>query len=222
MDKIFVFDTETTGLLDFKKPADDPAQPRLASLAIIKADLVYDTWQIVSETRTLVRPDGWVMPPDVAEKVHGLTQEVLERDGGPVGDALNLFEEAVNEGRVAVAHNAQYDAKLLRGENRRAGRDDLFERTPNICTMRAATAVCRIPSPRGRGFKFPKLAEAYRHLLGKDMAMAHDSLADARAAFEVFCALHKLGALPPAVVHYAADRLAQDREKLPIGTGESA
>jgi len=30
-----VFDTETTGLFDFKLPADDPSQPRLASAAFI-------------------------------------------------------------------------------------------------------------------------------------------------------------------------------------------
>ncbi|MEY4951800.1 MAG: hypothetical protein RL299_224, partial [Pseudomonadota bacterium] len=33
-----VIDTETSGLFDFKKPADDPSQPRLASLAMIWAD----------------------------------------------------------------------------------------------------------------------------------------------------------------------------------------
>lgn len=193
-----IIDTETSGLFDFTKPADAEGQPRLASLGIILLD------ENLAETLAVemfVKPDGWEMAPEL-ELINGLTTAKLNEVGIPVADVLKVYTEIVDGGYVVVAFNAQFDLKMMRGELRRAGIDDRFERTPNLCVMRASVDVCRVPKKTGRGFKFPKLSEACKHF-GIVQENEHSALGDARAALGVFRQLHGMNALPVAEVHYA-------------------
>ena len=200
--KYAVIDTETSGLFDFSKPADAEGQPRLASLAVILLD---DTLsEIESGRQYLVRPEGWTLPAE-ATTINGLTMERLEAEGRPIGEILDLYADLIARGYVVVAHNAQYEAKVMRGELRRAGRPDLFEATPNICVMRAATDIVKAPKASGKGYKFPKLAEACAHF-GIAQSEQHTAIADARAAAEIFRKLRALNACPDPAVHYAKER----------------
>lgn len=202
MRKFLVLDTETSGLFDFSKPADDPAQPRLASVTMLfpSADLT----TIEREYSALVKPDGWMLSAEAAA-VNGLTMERLEAEGVPVGAVLDEYEAAVRGGHVIAAFNAQYDLKQMRGELRRAGRDDLFHDTPNTCLMRAMTPVCRILKANCRtddDWKFPKLAEALAHI-GKahGAGEAHTARGDALGALEVLRYLVQHDALIEPGVH---------------------
>lgn len=193
--RYLVIDTETSGLFDFKKPADHESQPRLAAVTMISvgADLT------VEDERTLyIKPDGWEMKPD-ATRINGLTTEMLEDRGVPVAEALDIYALEIRRGSVVVAFNAQFDTKMLRGEMRRAGIDDLFEKTPNICVMRALAG--RVPGKKG----WPKLKDACAHFR-IDLKSAHTSVGDARAALEILRILVKEGTCPPAEVHYAKNR----------------
>lgn len=200
--KYAVFDTETSGLFRFKDaagvpvPADDPSQPRLAHLAMILVD------EKLAEERTIdlyVKPDGWSMSADATE-VNGLTDEFLDAHGTPIIEVLSHYAEVVDAGYVMVAHNAQFDLKAMRAELRRAGLDDRFERTPNICTMRASMALKVQKAGGGKGF--PKLSDVCAHF-GIVLEGAHTAGGDARACLEVFRRLHALDLLPEARVHFA-------------------
>lgn len=205
--KYAVIDTETSHLFDFSKPADAEGQPRLANFAVVfvvpeghpeGAPPVPDTADM------FVAPDGWEVHPDAA-RVNGLTPEILAERGRPVREVLDLYSRIVAEGWVIATWNAQFDTKVMRGELRRAGMPDLFESTPNVCLMRAATPVCCIPSKKGNGFKFPKLAEACAHFkIAQDDQ--HTALGDARAAASILQALSALGKLPEPEVHYAVNK----------------
>lgn len=198
--KYLVFDTETSAIPDFKMPADHPDQPRLASVSFI---LCNESFGIVARVDALIKPDGWMMSPEAAEKT-GLTDLILENEGIPVRQVLDLYSELVNAGYIAVAHHAQFDCKIMRGELRRAGMDDRFEVTKQICTMRGMAEQCRLPAKNNRGYKWPRLAEAYYHAThGKDLAGAHKSINDAYACWEIAKYMHSIGALPEAKVHYA-------------------
>jgi DNA polymerase III subunit epsilon len=216
MPRYLILDTETSGLpLRAKKgeppiPADAPGQPRLASFAMIATnpDLTVDEDATFC---TLVCPDGWVMDPG-ATAVNGLTNERLTAEGLPVRHVLSIYDDMVRAGWVVVAHNAQFDTKVMRGELRRAGMDDLFEQTLNICTMKACRDIVKMPPSNAmmatgrRGFKGPKLIEAYRHFYERDFDGAHEAFADAYACLDVFRALMKIGAVPEPSILYASSR----------------
>jgi DNA polymerase III epsilon subunit-like protein len=201
-----IVDTEGSGLFRYKNedgspvPADAPGQPRLASLAMIFADADLN---VEREYHAFVRPDGWEMP-EATTKIHGLTQEFLLKNGVPVIEVLKEYTAAIESGRVLVAHNVQHDAKQLRAELRRAGLPDLFEQTPNFCTMRSLTNVCKIPPNGGRGaYKWPKLSEACV-FFGMTEYGDHSSLNDARAVVGLMREMKKRGIkFPEAMVHFA-------------------
>ncbi len=198
--KYVTFDTETSGLFDFKLPADADGQPRMASMTMIYVD---ENLEIEDTKSFFIKPDGWVMDPETA-KIHGLTQEYLMENGVPVADALKAYLAAIDERRVMVAFNAQFDLKVVRGELRRAGMPDRFEETMNICVMRPMTKICNLPKANGKGVKFPKLAEAMAHF-GYSLEDAHTADADALGALHVMRGLVALGELPEPAVHYAKE-----------------
>lgn len=202
MTKFMVLDTETNGLFNFALGADDPAQPYLAGATIIVLD------EIDAEPREfgfMVKPDGWEMTAEAGAK-NGLTTEMLLAGGSPVSHVLDFYEGMVRAGYHMAAYNAQYDSKVMRGAFRRAGRDDLFTITPNVCLMRAMMSAMKGQRPAGsKGF--PKLAEAAA-FVGHTIEGPHQDLGrgDARAALAILRWLHAGGLLPPATVHYAKNK----------------
>ena len=191
-------DTETTGLFDFKRPADDPDQPRLASVAFIIAD---EFGREIEAVTRYVRPDGWEMPAE-ANSVNGLTTDFLDANGLPIADVLDEYAAHVEGGLVVVAFNAQFDCKVMRAELRRAGRPDLFEQTANICVMRGLHPY----GQQGLGIRkgFVKLSAACEWF-GIVNESAHDAMSDAAAARAILERLIADENLPEAKVHYAKE-----------------
>lgn len=208
MPKYAIIDTETNGLPIYKKPdgspmpADDECQPRLAQLALILTD---EDFNIESKFDGYVRPNGWAMTPEATEK-NGLTDEFLNEHGKPVEEVLGAYQNAIQEGRIIVAFNAQMDCKIMRGELRRSGLDDLFEQTPNICVMRGAAG--RGMRPDGKK-TWPKLEHCVAFLKIESGA-PHKADNDAEAARQLAMYLRKFGALPEPAVHLAANHPSRE------------
>jgi len=110
-----------------------------------------------------------VMEPGAAE-ANGLTTEFLLEHGKPVAEVLDRYEAAVRAGAVVIAHNAQFDCKMMRGELRRAGRDDLFTLTKNFCTMRKWA--------QRQGGRWPSLKQLAAYL-EVDLRHRHTAIGDA-------------------------------------------
>lgn len=175
--KYLVIDTETSGLSNFSLPAEDPSQPHLAELVMSPCDENFEP--IMDAEQFLVKPDGWSMS-DGAIHVTGLTDAKLYAEGVPVRHVLDRYAYWLDRGVIVVAHNAQFDAKVMRGELRRAGMDDRFMLTKTICTMRAMTDICQLP-PKGNrpGYKWPTLTEAYQFVTkAKRVGLAHTARHD--------------------------------------------
>lgn len=193
--KYIVIDVESSGLFDFKRPADAEGQPRLAELAIIYLD---DNLNIEREVNLYVKPDGWQMQPG-AVAINGLTDDFLSEYGVPISDVLDAYVAAIDEGRAVVSHNSQFDCKAMRAELRLAGRDDMFERTPNICTMRGSLTHAKQVGHQlikydadgnptaNKGWA--KLSDLCRYFSLPLPEKAHGALDDARATAAVFKAM---------------------------------
>lgn len=197
MQLLMVADTESTGLFDFKRSADAEGQPRLAQLAMLMLD---DECKVESEHSFYVRPDGWTMDPRATE-VNGLTDDFLYVHGVPVRDVLEAYSKAILSGRALIAFNAQHDAKILRGELRRAGMPDLFEQTHNVCVMRRANGIIL---KEGGKKGWPSL-DRCRDVLGLSKEGSHRGLKDALDALAVYRHLKSLGVDLTPEVHHSAN-----------------
>lgn len=195
---ILFFDTETTGLPDWKSPSDAPNQPHLVQLAMILTD---DDLTERACVNLIIRPEGWDIPADVAA-IHGITTDIASRCGVQEKIAVGLFDRMVPRNGLLVAHNISFDQRIIRIARLRSGwtKPELQEeeKKPTFCTMAAATPLVNLP-PTDRmiaaGFskpKPPKLAECIKHFYGEELAGAHDALVDVRACMRVYAALRLL------------------------------
>lgn len=175
-----VLDTETTGLFDFKAPADAEHQPRLATFAAVLTDADGNEIDRVS---LYVKPDGWSINGTQAAEVNGLTDEVLRDRGVPIHDVLSLWNHWIDAGATMVAFNADFDTKVMRGELRRAGLPDRFDATKRLCVMKALKPYAQQGlAVKGAGFVKLETACAFFGITNK---AAHTAMADAEAAFHV-------------------------------------
>lgn len=174
---ILFFDTETTGLVDFKKPANDPSQPRLVQLGAILSD---DDGKELAVMDCLVKPVGFRIPDNM---VHGISHDEAVVKGIDIYDVLGTFARlTMVHMKEYVAHNISFDSKVLGSEMSRNG--DWSEIT-GFCTMLASTSLVGARQPNGR-IKWPKLSEAYKFFFGEELVDAHDVLTDVRACKRIY------------------------------------
>jgi DNA polymerase III epsilon subunit-like protein len=190
-----IYDTETTSLLNFKLAADHPDQARIMQLGAILTD---ENLMPVASFCRLIKPWNWPKIAQEAIDTHGLTFERCMDEGVELKEVIEEFDTYADQMQAAdgtsVAFNQQFDSKFIRGERRRLGREDRFGIAREFDPMKASTEICRLPHKSGRGgYKFPKLAEAYRILCGAEMAGAHDALADCHATRQIMVALRDRG-----------------------------
>lgn len=187
MQEFIVYDTETTGLPDWRNPSDGEQQPHIVQLA---AKLCSAEGEVIDQMNVIVRPEGWEIPEDVIA-VHGITAEQAEAEGVPEAEALEQLL-TLWDGRLRVGHNQSFDSRIIRIATKRYSDEetiDLWKAGEAECTMQLAKPIMQIP-PYGRyGWKAPKLAEAYEHFTGKSMENAHDAMADVDACLAVYLAI---------------------------------
>ncbi len=185
------FDTETTGVpLKYDAPTSDLANwPRLVQLAWLLTD---DAGSEIRSAEYIVRPDGFTIP-EAAARVHGIGTDRALRDGVELSTVLAAVIPDFERADLLVAHNIQFDEKILGAELLRAGHADLPASKSKRCTMRESTDFCGLP---GRyGYKWPKLQELHMKLFGEAFAGAHQALVDVRACARCYFELKRLGVM---------------------------
>jgi len=192
MNLVCAYDTETTGLPDWKNPSDSHHQPHLVQLAAILAD--EDTGKVISTLDLIIQPDGWDIPQEVAD-IHGITNEIANEVGVNEMDAVALFLQMVGSAK-RLAHNRTFDQRIIRIATKRYFPENVqekwAEKENHDCTMIMAKPIMQM-EPKGRyGYKSPKLSEAYEHFMGKELQDAHSAIADARACLDIYFAMKGL------------------------------
>jgi DNA polymerase III epsilon subunit-like protein len=203
MNLLTPYDTETTGLPLFKQPSDDPRQPHLVDICI----LAYDAnGALVDSFEAMVRPDGWVIPNEVAV-IHGITTEMAMDMGIPEAEALDGFMAIHERAGLRIAHNIQFDDRIMRiALSRYRGKDaaDAFKATPGYCTCQSSKNLVKCPPTEkmiragfGRPgmYKNPTVAEALLHFTGEELVGGHRARPDTEACARIYFAMN-----PPAQV----------------------
>lgn len=193
---VTVFDTETTELVNYKLPHNSPAQPHLMQLAMIMIDT--KTWLPLKELSVLVATDN--EPGVKAFEAHGISREkALEFGIQPKTAAAFVRHFAVRSDRM-VAHNKQFDIKMLQIEQaRHDGNPAIFDGKDMVCTMLAAKNAAKIPMTAKQiaagftGYKNPNLTECMMAFFGETLDGAHDAMIDTRGCLRVYRHLVELG-----------------------------
>lgn len=189
--KTLVFDTETSGMLQFNQPDNHPLQPHLVQLAFC---LLNEDYEKKSSFYCLIKPDGWTIAKE-AEAVHGISLETCKKFGIPILTALQTFAESLSQADRVVAHNISFDSRVINIESCRVNLSlrHNWAAPHNICTMKSSTDYCKLPGKIPGKYKWPKLHEALENMCGEVLLKAHDAMADVEACVKVFRKLTELG-----------------------------
>lgn len=188
------YDTETTGLPDFKAPSEAPQQPHIVQLGARLVDL--DTRDIISTLDVVIRPEGWEIPEEVSA-IHGITTERAKLVGVSESMALGMLLDMWSCAEVRIGHNESFDARIVRIAQHRFDDVDIdaWKGAPAQCTQVLSTPILKLPpTPKmvAAGFtknKSANLGEAYEFFTGHKLLNAHSALADVDACMAVFFAV---------------------------------
>ena len=180
----FHYDTETTGLPDWKTPSGSDSQPHIVQLAALLVDNT--TRKAIASMDVIIKPNGWVIPEETSA-IHGITTEHALKVGIPEDKAIQMFLE-LRANHERVAYNKTFDQRIVRIALKRFFDEKTIEKwaikDDHHCSMRLAKEAI--------GGKQPKLVEAYKILCGKDLVGAHNAMADTNASAEVYFSALKL------------------------------
>jgi DNA polymerase-3 subunit epsilon len=202
MSIILFYDTETTGLPNWKLPSEDPSQPHITQLAAELWDEASDT--VFGFMDRIIKPNGWTIPDDVAA-LTGITTERAEAEGIPIADAFEEFLDLWQRSTFRCGHNETFDMRMVRIELIRDGRRntaDVWKAGPAFCTQSKSTKIINLPPTEkmkaAKRFhaKSPNLGEAYKHFTGMALDGAHNAAVDLAACKTVYRGIQAHLAVP--------------------------
>lgn len=147
---ILYFDTETTGL--------HPGQ-------ICQLSYIMQEGESITAKNLFFTVDSVDFG---AYMVHGLSVEKLRElsNGHRFSDYVKQIEKDFSCADVIVSHNTAFDFMFMRAEFERLGIDFLVKNS--FCSMKKMTAVCKLSSTKGYGYKYPKLSELCKYFCISD------------------------------------------------------
>ena len=190
--RIIVFDTETTGLPKDRKA--DPAKTELFPYVCQISWLIYDDRlkRIVKVSNKIIKlPEGETIP-DVCVKIHGITNEIMREKGENMKEVLMEFTKDWMDSHILVAHNLEFDNKVLQAEYYRNNMINWLGRHRKIeyCTMKHGKKFTSIWKPSYYSNKMyqkpPKLVELHLELFKENPANLHNALIDVYVCFRCF------------------------------------
>lgn len=199
MKPILFYDTETTGLVKFGLPSSDPSQPHITQLAAELFDA--DSGRTLAFMDLLIHPEDWAIPNELVQ-LTGITNELVQRFGHPIDDALRTFMQMWCESDLRVAHNESFDQRMVRIEAMRTlgekhGFHEDWKAGATFCTQANSTKIINLPPSAkmvaaGRTHaKSPNLGEAYEFFTGTKLEGAHNAAVDLAACKTVYFGILK-------------------------------
>ena len=190
----FIFDCETTGVLNKNLPPGHEGQARIVQLA----GELHDGRRVLACMNLIVDP--LVEIPEKVAEIHGITTGIARKYGVPTIVAMAVFNNLAKLADTLVAHNAPFDVGILNSEYARLDREPGAFKKPVVCTMLKSLNVLKLPPTEkmkraGFGpYKSPNLQEAYRGLVDPGgFEGAHDAMADVTACRKVLFSLIEKG-----------------------------
>ena len=183
---VLVLDTETTGLLP-KDLSKTDSYPHIVQLSF----RTYNTETRGQTADSIIVKPPIKIPPE-SSRVHGITDEIAERDGTSLREALLRLAIAAEPCTRLVGHNLSFDVAVLKMELERVGFVNFLSSNSmaHYCTMdegRERCALVRQNRRTGRSYiKNPKLSELYENLFHASVDGLHDAHVDTAATLRCY------------------------------------
>jgi DNA polymerase-3 subunit alpha len=202
---ILVFDVETTGLIPKIKRGSTEKVPIESYPYIIQFSFaLYD----LIESNMVMRCDSYIKIPESLEipenitSLTGVTREICKEQGKCIVDVLAKFYDAYMIAEVVVAHNIDFDEKMIEIELQR-NRTEILEKAPycftifnsiyekmkgveRYCTMKSGMEICAVKKEDKVVKKWPRLNELHQKLFDEVPDGLHNSMVDVNACLRCY------------------------------------
>lgn len=207
-----IFDTETTGLpQNWNAPITDTQNwPRCIQIAW----QLHDAYgNLIENADYIIKPEGFTIPLN-SENIHGISTDLALKDGIPLSEVLEKFNNTIAKTTFIVGHNVNFDLNVMGCEFHRLGTSTMLNQLPILDTCTESTAtLCQLSGGRGGRFKLPTLSELYTNLFHESFEDAHNATADVEATTRCFLELIRLEHFTTAQLKQSADYLDDFQEK---------
>ncbi|MCP3709765.1 3'-5' exonuclease [Paraburkholderia sp. CNPSo 3274] len=195
MKPILFYDTETTGLPLWNEPSESPDQPHITQLAAELCDV--DSGRVLGFMDMLIKPEGWTIPAELEELI-GITNDLAERFGHPIEEAMRAFIRLWSMSDLRCGHNESFDARMVRIELFRLSPEQeneihgAWKAAPAFCTQGNSVKIINLPPTEKmikagrRHAKSPNLGEAFEFFTGTKLEGAHNAAVDLAACKAVY------------------------------------
>jgi DNA polymerase III epsilon subunit-like protein len=190
--KILIFDVETTGLLPKIINMENISEyPYIIQLSYILFDTEGNNIEDYFDNYIILKRK--IKIPKEVTILTGIDKEKSLR-GVTMITGLERLYEAMREADSVVAHNIEFDSRMLFIELMRHKEyieGNMIDRRifdmigiiekRNYCTMKKGIEICKIIAISQKGkeyYKWPKLIELHKKLFGEGVENLHDSLVD--------------------------------------------
>ena len=177
--KVLIFDTETTGLpKDYKGSIyDSDNWPYIVQLSYILFDCTQN--KILKNVDDIIKVKN--IPANSIE-IHKITQDISDEQGISLKEALVRFNKVAKQATRLIAHNIQFDKKIIIVESIRNKIASVFVNKPSLyCTMKSTVDLCKIENEWSDGtkyYKYPTLSELHHHLFNTFPKGTHNAQND--------------------------------------------
>jgi DNA polymerase III subunit epsilon len=199
---LLFFDVETSGLLPNQKAKQLDLKnleqyPYILQISYILYDLERN--MVIEKYNHYIRNPKIEVSAEITE-LTGITKELMVEKGVYIEDALETFKCAFLQCSYIIAHNIEFDSKMITIETER-NRPYLQTVTYSIlstiesniditkeCTMQMTVDFCNIERVNSRGVykKLPRLSELYQILFGTTLENFHNSMVDVFACIRCY------------------------------------
>ena len=178
--KMLIIDVETSGFMPSGK---------IVEIGAVSLDV--ETGEISSVFDSLAKPEGITVGEVMNSWIvqNGYIDPAELKTARPLRVVCSEFQSAIDQGEWigATAFNRAFDFPFLE-------REGVVLPRALPCPMLLATDVCRLPSRNGKaGYKWPKVEEAWAHLVGTEYVELHRGCDDAIHEARIVWELIKLG-----------------------------
>ncbi|MDV7696272.1 3'-5' exonuclease [Chryseobacterium soli] len=180
MGKILIIDIETTGFLQ--------QNGKIVEIGIVELDLSNGNKKIIFDQVThekgITREEvdkSWIVKNSTLDVETIRTSKSLDALKPEIQSIIHSYNHGT------TAYNNAFDFGFMEH------RGFIFPKKL-ACPMKLSTGICKIPSVRGSGYKWPKVEEAYEYFFGKtDYIEAHRGADDALHEADIVYELYRRG-----------------------------
>lgn len=192
-DLTIIIDTETNGLpLKSNAPFYDTDNwPELLQVAWI----ITNGWDVIYQNNSIIKYNSITISPEI-QKLTGINEQIIKTIGREPETVINLFLNDLNKCNKIVAHNIEFDIKVLKSFFFRLGLSLNLSEKKLICTMdRAFKNKSKIKDYNQD--RFLKNAELVKLLkIDSDNEMLHNAVYDAYLTYKCYQRLNEILGYP--------------------------